>query len=224
MESDNNIFHYVYKIVNTINNKYYYGVHSTNNLEDDYMGSGTALGDAKEKHGIENFHRDFICFTNNEQSAYDIEELIVDEKMVKRRDCYNVSLGGRGGNTMAGADEEKRKEWTENISKGTKAGISKMTPGAEALRRQRVSEAVSGSKNPMYNKKHKQESKDKMKKNRPDTGGSNNPRYVHLSFEQETFIIEQKNKGIPAYKIPQPFYETFGIKISNKITYRILKK
>lgn len=36
-------YHYFYKITNTINNKYYYGVHSTDNLNDGYMGSGTVI-------------------------------------------------------------------------------------------------------------------------------------------------------------------------------------
>ena len=32
-------YHYFYKITNLLNNKYYYGVHSTNDLNDQYMGS-----------------------------------------------------------------------------------------------------------------------------------------------------------------------------------------
>lgn len=30
-------YHYFYKVVNLKNNKYYYGVHSTTNLDDGYM-------------------------------------------------------------------------------------------------------------------------------------------------------------------------------------------
>lgn len=32
-------YHYFYKVINLLNNKYYYGVHSTNDLNDHYMGS-----------------------------------------------------------------------------------------------------------------------------------------------------------------------------------------
>jgi hypothetical protein len=33
----------IYKITNTINNKFYIGVHQTENISDGYMGSGKAL-------------------------------------------------------------------------------------------------------------------------------------------------------------------------------------
>ena len=36
-------FHYFYRIENIINNFYYYGIHSIDNLNDGYMGSGRGL-------------------------------------------------------------------------------------------------------------------------------------------------------------------------------------
>lgn len=92
-------YHYFYRIVNKINNHFYYGVHSTNDLNDGYMGSGTKLHTAFKKYGIENFTKEILLFFDNTEEAYEYEEKMVNEEMVKSKDCYNVQLGGKSINT-----------------------------------------------------------------------------------------------------------------------------
>lgn len=88
---------YTYKITNLINGKIYIGVHKTKNLEDGYMGSGKILNRAKEKYGIENFHKEILMFHDSESDMFEIEELIVDRNFIDRRDTYNLKIGGQGG-------------------------------------------------------------------------------------------------------------------------------
>jgi hypothetical protein len=92
------MMHYlIYKITNRLNNKFYVGKHKTENVNDDYLGSGVILIRAIEKHGKENFIKEilFECKTEDEMNQREID--IVDEEFIARPDTYNVKLGGQGG-------------------------------------------------------------------------------------------------------------------------------
>lgn len=92
-------YHYFYKITNTINNKYYYGVHSTDNLNDGYMGSGTAIRMAEKKYGIEFFEKEILKYFDTAEEAYDYEKFVVNETLVRDQNCYNQKQGGLGFNS-----------------------------------------------------------------------------------------------------------------------------
>ena len=87
-------YHYFYKITNTINNHFYYGIHSTNDLNDGYMGSGRRLKIAIKKYGIENFSKEIIKFFNNRDELAKYEAEIVTESLVHDPNCYNMIVGG----------------------------------------------------------------------------------------------------------------------------------
>jgi len=87
----------IYSIINLKNNKIYIGVHSTDNLNDDYMGSGKHLKRAQKKYGIENFKKEIIFDFIDKQTAYDVEQWIVNENFITDKETYNMVIGGRGG-------------------------------------------------------------------------------------------------------------------------------
>lgn len=91
-------YNYFYKITNLINNKFYYGVHKTDNIYDGYMGSGTRLKYAYNKYGIENFKKEILKYFNTYDDALLYESNIVTEKLVNDDNCYNLKIGGKGGN------------------------------------------------------------------------------------------------------------------------------
>lgn len=85
---------YVYKITNKVNGKIYIGVHCTDDLDDGYMGSGTAIIAARNKYGEENFTKEILVDYDSSEVAYRLEKMLVNEKFVKRNDTYNLREGG----------------------------------------------------------------------------------------------------------------------------------
>lgn len=94
----NKKFNYLYKIVNNINNKYYYGVHSCNTLIGDYYsGSGKILKKALKKYGPEHFTKYIIKFYNTQEELFLGEKEILSTTVLNDINCYNISSGGKGG-------------------------------------------------------------------------------------------------------------------------------
>jgi len=90
-------YHYIYKTTCLITNKYYIGMHSTDNLDDGYVGSGKHLWYSINKHGIENHQTEILEFlpTRNELKQREVE--LVNEELVNDSMCMNLALGGQGG-------------------------------------------------------------------------------------------------------------------------------
>jgi len=87
------MFYTIYKITNIINNKYYIGMHQTENINDNYMGSGKLIKRAIQKYGIENFKKEILHIFDNEKDMKNKEkELVVLDEM-----SYNLCDGGKGG-------------------------------------------------------------------------------------------------------------------------------
>ena len=149
-------YHILYRTVNNLNGKYYIGVHSTPDLEDGYLGSGTALRHAIKKYGRENFTRSVLKFAHNRAHAFEMEAVVVTRSFVKSPHTYNCSLGGVGCLLPDGHSEEHRRKIGE-ANKGKKGRkhseehrrkISEANKGkvrSEETKR-KMSEAKKGSK------------------------------------------------------------------------------
>jgi len=88
--------HYVYKIVNKFTGEYYIGVHSTDNLNDGYMGSGIALKEEYKIYGLSYFKKEILHYCKTRAEALKIESDLVNPSTISDINCLNLTSGGGG--------------------------------------------------------------------------------------------------------------------------------
>jgi group I intron endonuclease len=91
------LFYTIYQTTNTVNGKIYVGMHQTDDLQDDYLGSGKALKRAIRKYGEGVFSKIYIAVFDRREDMVEHERLLVNEDFVSRFDTYNLKVGGEGG-------------------------------------------------------------------------------------------------------------------------------
>lgn len=94
--ADKRKFHYVYRI-DRVDGKYYIGIHSTDDLDDDYFGSGTYLSNSLRYHGREKHSKTILEFYPTRKLASDREREMITDEMRGDPMCMNIAPGGGGG-------------------------------------------------------------------------------------------------------------------------------
>jgi hypothetical protein len=95
--AENRKYHIIYRTTNLINSKFYIGMHSTDNLNDGYMGSGKRILYSLNKWGVENHSFEVLEFCNCRTTMKNRESEIVNEQFLLNPLCLNIALGGGGG-------------------------------------------------------------------------------------------------------------------------------
>lgn len=138
-------FNYIYLITNKVNGKIYIGKHSTNNLDDGYMGSGILIKKAIQKYGIENFTKEYLAFCDTEEKLNWFEKFYI-KKYNAREVGYNLTDGGEGqlGVHRYGSNAAM---YGKHHSEETKQKISKSNIGKHLFfteeHKQKISSALS---------------------------------------------------------------------------------
>lgn len=89
-------YYIIYRTICKINLKEYIGAHATQNLEDDYIGSGKILKLAIKRYGRENFEKTILHIFENSDEMYAKEREIVSDSYLSSSSTYNLAIGGTG--------------------------------------------------------------------------------------------------------------------------------
>jgi hypothetical protein len=152
-------YHFIYKTTCLLNDKYYIGMHSTNELNDGYLGSGKRLRNMIRKYGKENFKLEILEYLSDRCSLVEKEKEIVNQSLLQDLKCINLKTGGNGGfisdeqqlrRSIAGTKRHKYLfetdiDYRTTYLKNFKAGIEKLYQSGH------------------YNKKHTVATKSKIK-------------------------------------------------------------
>lgn len=109
------IYRYTYKITllkGNLEGQYYFGQHRTNNLNDNYAGSGKIVRNYYKKYGaIEGvtYNKDIIAFYDNDDELNEAEYNLIGDKYDTDPLCLNFRAGGM----QCGFSEEARKKMSE---------------------------------------------------------------------------------------------------------------
>lgn len=184
------MFFTIYKTTNITNNKFYIGKHITNDINDEYVGSGKLLKAAIKKHGLKNFKKEILFIFDNEKEMNQKEKELVTEIFVLEDSNYNLCVGGKGGwsfvNLHCGSQGERlnralskeqrdkgRKKARESFKKRIKTDSIAAEKHKEHMERFREAGKIS-----FLGKKHSEETKKLIgEKNSLKQKGKNNSQF-----------------------------------------------
>ena len=170
-------YHYLYKTTNLVNGRYYFGMHSTNDLNDGYVGSGTLLRRAILKYGVENFEKEIIAFCSSRDELAEQEHELI-ESYLGKQDCMNLKPGGRGG--FCNESHAKKFHAAGGVATNRKRGQIhihrlKTEPEYAEMWHRRLRES---NTKPFLGKKHSEETKKRMSEAHKGRGvGEKNSQY-----------------------------------------------
>lgn len=118
-------FHFLYKTTCLSTGRWYIGMHSTNDLNDGYLGSGRWILNSIKKYGEENHRREIIEFCDSREILCEREEQTVTHKLIEDQLCMNLIKGGSSNRFPVGEDTRMRMRLAKLGKKQTSETIEK---------------------------------------------------------------------------------------------------
>lgn len=192
-------YHYIYKITCLKNGRYYIGMHSTDNLEDGYMGGGKKIKNSIKKHGKDEHEKEVLEFFENREDLVNREIQLVNEELIKDPMCMNLNLGGEGDirwtreSRRNGAINANKKNWKNPEFMEKMKDVSRRTfkkLWLDPIYREKL---IESSGNAFRGKNHTEESKAKIgKANSIKQKGSSNSQYGKVWVYNDDLKINRK--------------------------------
>jgi hypothetical protein len=141
-----------------ITNKFYVGMHSTDKLNDTYLGSGKLLMLSVKKYGKHQHKKEVLELLSSREELIEREKDIVNEDLLSDPNCLNLITGGRTyvNLNIAANKNNMKKARAEHFKKLNEDSLYRESYGKS------ISDSISGENNSFFGKRHNENAKSKI--------------------------------------------------------------
>jgi hypothetical protein len=207
-------YHFIYKTTNILSGKYYIGMHSTDDLDDGYLGSGRRLRYSINKYGKENHKLEIMEFVSSREELKEREKEIVNLNEIAKEECMNLVVGGQGGfsieSTKKGreiTDDILRKKYGDNFRSIISTKYHNKLRNDPDLMKEHGKKIKNGQDKSGFNrmtflgKKHTEETKINIgEKSSKHQKGEGNSQYGTCWITKESINKKIKKEELPKYQ------------------------
>lgn len=134
------VTHIVYKTTRKSTGEYYIGVHSSENINDMYFGSGDRIKNIISKYGKIDLERETLMECESRAEALQLEFELLTKNVLEDSLCLNVTVGGKGNPNGGHGISVAARQYLSEL---------KMGQGKSELTKQRISMSKSGKPSPL---------------------------------------------------------------------------
>jgi hypothetical protein len=217
-------YHFIYKTICIKTNKYYLGMHSTDNLNDNYIGSGRNIRYSINTYGKENHITGIIEFCKTRKELIKREEEIVNLNEISNPNCINISIDGGSWKTLGASLSVEHKKKIGDANRGK----THTTKFKEDIRKRQLGTTASEETRRKMSESHRgyqsEESKQKISK---ANSGKNNGMFGTTASEETRRKMSEAQlnskhirgftKGFTPWNVGKTLSNETKLKISNKL-------
>ena len=202
----------IYKTTNITNGKIYVGKDKNNNPN--YLGSGVILEQAIEKYGRQSFQKEVL--EECDDTIVDSREICWIAKLnsTDNKIGYNITSGGTGGDTTT--NHPNKKDIINKRNHGLTNWHKSLSESERIARGEKISDSKKGKSNGHTGFRHKEESKELIRKNQPAKTDEWRELHATAMAKRQGKPFTQKYKPVIVNDIEYPSIkhavESLGIK------------
>lgn len=191
------LHHYIYKTTCRVTGKFYVGMHSTDDLNDGYLGSGKILGYSIAKNGKENHNKEILEHCQSREALKLREMEIVNEAMLANPLNINLKYGGEGGGRIWNQDHAEKLRKTGCWARGKQIREFGQHPNSLEARRSSSLKSRPEHRYDWTGKKHSAETRIKMRKSKNQ--GEANSQHGTCWVTRDGETVKIKKESLDAY-------------------------